>query len=61
MKMWFWKARENTATAAPYYTCESIATYANATIVSMKPCGSVKVSQGDQLIMESEYDASLAP
>lgn len=61
MKMWFWKAGEKTATAKPYYECDSVAKYSGDAIVGMNACDSVKVKAGDQVIMESEYSKEHAP
>jgi hypothetical protein len=59
MRMWFFKAGTTPVIGKEYYKCESVATYENKAIVGMNACNSTKVSSGDQVLMESEYQASL--
>jgi hypothetical protein len=59
MRMWFYKKGDNTATAEPYYACESKATYAAGAIVGMNACKPRKVKADDLVIMQSEYSKTL--
>lgn len=62
MDMWFWKNGKkpdiNNKNSA-YYSCHSVAHYANQAIVGMDSCASVKVSEGDTVIMQSSYKKKL--